>query len=143
KSRSSSSINSSLQDIVQGSINISLCGTLKILKNDDLGNPLGGATFQITPDPTQQGGHSCGATPNCFQVTDNDSNIDTNPASGVIEIPNLKPGTYQVCESAAPPGFIGQSTCFNVTIVPQQEAPVGPFGKRRCASTDTNSTELG
>src|SRR6266545_3933328 len=57
KSRSSDSFTAALKDFVPpADINISNCGNVKIIKTDDLGNPLDGATFELYKDNAPIGG---------------------------------------------------------------------------------------
>ncbi|MBG6085375.1 prealbumin-like fold domain-containing protein [Zhihengliuella flava] len=98
RSAASASPSSQLKDFVGGSINIDLCAGLTILKTDASGNPLGGASFEVSPNPLP--GES-----GTLSVTDNDSN-DANPAAGTIELAEVNPGTYTVTETAAPAGYL-------------------------------------
>ncbi|MFL6024962.1 MAG: prealbumin-like fold domain-containing protein [Marmoricola sp.] len=77
----------------------STCGTIVINKNDQDGDPLGGATFTVTPNPVP------GNVANPFTVTDNDAN-DKDADSGVIKISPVTPGVkYTVTETVAPTGY--------------------------------------
>ena len=100
KSRSSStSFDSSMQDyITPVPINFSTCGQLTINKVDANGLPVGGATFSISPNPF-------GGTTDPLSVTDNVA-PDDNPADGVIHLSDVEPGTYDVCETVPPAGYI-------------------------------------
>jgi hypothetical protein len=67
---------------------------------------LGGATFQITPDPTD-GTHTCpNVIGSCLQVTDNGTG-DANTTAGLICIDNVSqvPGNFTITESAGPSGY--------------------------------------
>ncbi len=94
--------NSSMKDWIKPvSLNVpSTCATLKILKTDMAGNPLAGADFEISPDPTDGVGVFTGTT----------------NASGEIVISGVEPGTYSVKETKAPAGYILDSTPQSVTL---------------------------
>lgn len=94
---------SSLKDYVKplGVTTPSTCGSIVIEKNDLDGNPLGGATFSVTPNPDP---NADDFTP--YSITDNDDQ-DKNPADGIIEINPVDPGVeYTVTETAAPTGYL-------------------------------------
>ena len=57
KSRASNSIESKLKELIKpAGIDLSTCGQITILKDDSNGDPLGGATFSVDPNPfTGQG----------------------------------------------------------------------------------------
>ena len=77
----------------------STCSSIVIHKQDLAGNPVGGATFTITPDPSSPSGSGS------VTVKDDDSS-DLDPAAGVIRIGDVQPGSYTVTETAAPPGYL-------------------------------------
>jgi LPXTG-motif cell wall-anchored protein len=94
---------SSLKDYVDplGVNTPSTCGSIIIEKNDTDGNPLGGATFSVSPNPDP---NELNDTP--YSITDNDAN-DKNPADGVIEINPADPNEeYTVTETDAPDGYL-------------------------------------
>lgn len=79
----------------------STCGKIVINKQDLAGNPLGGATFSVSPNPDP-------ALPNgtAYSITDNDSK-DKDPANGVIEISPVDPNeSYTVTETSPPAGYL-------------------------------------
>ncbi|MGO4257628.1 SpaA isopeptide-forming pilin-related protein [Marmoricola sp. RAF53] len=94
---------SALQDYVTplGVSTPSTCGKLVINKQDLAGNPIGLATFSVSPnpDPTLPDG-----TP--YSIKDNDAK-DKYPAVGVIEISPVDPDeSYTVTETDAPAGYL-------------------------------------
>ncbi|MCO1339087.1 hypothetical protein BJH93_09325 [Kocuria polaris] len=99
RSVSSPSEQSQLKDFSSGSINLDLCAGLKILKTDESGNPLGGASFEISPNPLP------GGEGDSLVVVDNDAN-DADPADGFIELAEVNPGEYTVTEVVAPDGYL-------------------------------------
>ncbi|WP_229791209.1 SpaA isopeptide-forming pilin-related protein, partial [Zhihengliuella salsuginis] len=98
RSAASASHQSELKDFVGGSIDIDLCAGLTIEKTDESGTPLGGATFEIDPNPLPGGTGT-------LTITDNDAN-DDNPAAGTIELAEVNPGSYTVTEVGAPDGYL-------------------------------------
>ncbi len=79
----------------------STCGSIIIEKNDTDGNPLGGATFSVSPNPDP---NELNDTP--YSITDNDAN-DKNDADGIIEINPADPNEeYTVTETDAPEGYL-------------------------------------
>ena len=105
KSRASNSIESKLKELLKpAGIDLSTCGQITILKDDSNGDPLGGATFSVDPNPfTGQG---------TLQVTDNED-PDDNDDAGVIHLSDVEPGDYEVCEAEAP-----QATSWMTTARP-------------------------
>lgn len=108
KSRSSSGINSSLQDDA-GAVpfNVSICGSLLIRKEgkdastaatNDL---LGGATFTVTPNPATGTGS--------LDVTDNGTG-DENPTAGLVCVKASGSGPFSISEKTAPPNYLKDGT---------------------------------
>lgn len=92
----------SLVLVVAGSISASGDCRLEILKQDQNGNALVGATFVISPDPTSEPPGTGELT-----VVDNGMN-DSDPTDGVLLIENCNydPSIeYTVTETVAPPGY--------------------------------------
>jgi uncharacterized repeat protein (TIGR01451 family) len=119
KSRASNSIESKLKEVMKpAGIDLSTCGQLTILKQDENGDPLGGATFSITPNPFTGSGS--------LEVKDNDSN-DDNDADGVIHLSAVEPDEYEVCETKAPAGYILDDTCVTKIVGQNGSAQFGPF----------------
>ncbi|MCV0404503.1 MAG: DUF11 domain-containing protein [Chloroflexi bacterium] len=119
KSRSSNSFSADLKDRIDPvPVNFSTCGQLTILKQDENQQALGGATFSITPNPFTLTGS--------LSVTDNAA-PDDNAAAGTIHLSDVEPGTYSVCETAAPAGYIIDTVCQELTIAANGSATFGPF----------------
>ncbi|MFK4834628.1 SpaA isopeptide-forming pilin-related protein [Microbacterium sp. ZW T2_14] len=87
-------------------------GTVVWYKHAGAGAPLGGATFQIVANT---GGVAAGAASFPRTVVDNGTN-DVDPAPGVIKVVNVPVGTYTVTETAAPTGYVLDSTPRNFEI---------------------------
>lgn len=87
-------------------------GSLKILKKDENGKALYGATFVISPDPQDWSGD--------LTVVDNGLN-DDDPADGVLVVIkcNIDPAKkYTVTETVAPPGYNPAPPQTGIKITP-------------------------
>ena len=119
KSRSSNSFSADLKDRINPlPVDLSTCGQITILKDDENGDPLGGATFSVTPNPFTGSGS--------LSVADN-SAPDDDPADGVIHLSAVEPDEYEVCETDAPDGYIIDTTCQTLTVTQNGSASFGPF----------------
>ena len=98
KSRSSDAFTAALKDFVPPqSINLTNCGKVKIVKTDDVGNPLAGATFTLYKDNAPVGGtRGAEDTITSFSCT--------TVADGTCTIDNVIQGNYWVVETTVPPG---------------------------------------
>ncbi|MFH1475856.1 MAG: SpaA isopeptide-forming pilin-related protein, partial [Chloroflexota bacterium] len=82
-------------------LSVNTCAEIQIIKRDPAGNPLGGATFSISPNPLL----GAPASPP-LSITDNDAN-DTDPRDGYILLGPCEPQVeYTVTETTAPAGYI-------------------------------------
>ncbi|QKJ20344.1 SpaA isopeptide-forming pilin-related protein [Microbacterium hominis] len=99
-------------------------GAATWLKNDRAGSPLGGATFQLTAT----GGDAASAPWDLdaapITVTDNTgapgySGRDVDPVAGSFRVVGLPTGTYSVVETAAPAGYVLDSSAQAITISDQ------------------------
>jgi hypothetical protein len=103
KSRSSDSFTAALKDFVPPvAVNISNCGSVKILKVDDTGTPLAGATFQLYKDNAPIGG-SRGAEDTAVAG----KSCTTTLPTGSCTITAVLQGEYWVVETVVPPGHEG------------------------------------
>ena len=119
KSRSSNQITSELKEVIAPTpVNFSTCGQITILKVDESQLPLGGATFSVTPNPFTLTGS--------LSVTD-DLAPDDDATDGTIHLSDVEPGTYTVCETAAPAGYIIDTACVQMTVGFNGSATFGPF----------------
>ena len=119
KSRSSNQITSELKEVVAPTpIDLSTCGQITILKHDPDGQLLGGATFSVTPNPFTLSGS--------LSVTDGGA-PDDDATAGIIHLSDVEPGTYTVCETAAPAGYILDPDCVQLTVGVNGSATFGPF----------------
>ena len=111
RSRSSGeSFTSALQDkLPTAEVDLNTCGTVKLNKVDDLGTPLGGATFGLYPSPDASG------QPIAQCTTD---------ATGSCTFTEVAPGTYSVKEIAAPAGHTPDPTVAAVTVGIRQDVVI-------------------
>jgi Prealbumin-like fold domain len=82
-------------------------GTLRWLKHDQDGNPLGGAVFEVcrTHNFNSNTGQFDDIDPDaCVSVTDN-SPPDVDPDPGELQLEDLILGRYTIRETQPPPGF--------------------------------------
>lgn len=104
------SVESSLKDYVEP-FPISVpptCGSLLFLKKDQFGNPLGGATFRISPNPVpgvQDPDYLIISDIGDGRAADTNDTNDANTAPGTISVNPAEPGTYTVTEETPPPGY--------------------------------------
>jgi hypothetical protein len=121
KSRSSDTFNSALKDFIAPlEANVSNCAGLKIIKQDDDGNLLGGVEFEVFADNAPTGGSydpgpggEDGTTVlySCTTAT-------SGSAEGTCTITGILAGSYWVKEVAAPTGYdIAVPSSQPVTIV--------------------------
>ncbi|HEX6249226.1 MAG TPA: prealbumin-like fold domain-containing protein [Nocardioidaceae bacterium] len=101
RSRSSESLDAALKDWVTPiAVDIEgTCADLTIIKRDDAGTIVPGATFLIEPDPTP------GSSATSLTVTDGGQNDPDGTADGIIVINPVEPGEYTVTETATPDGY--------------------------------------
>ena len=105
KSRSSDSFTSAVKDFVPPiAVNISNCGSIKIIKKDDANNALNGAVFTLykdnAPVGTSRGAEDIAVVPAKTCTT----GASPNPA-GQCTISAILQGEYWVVESTTPAGY--------------------------------------
>jgi Prealbumin-like fold domain len=81
--------------------------SLIIEKVDEKNNPIGGATFLITPNPFTNRSN--------LAITD-DNAEDTNRSSGIVLLHNVMPRQYTISEIVAPDGYIKDVSVKTVNI---------------------------
>lgn len=134
RSSQSPSETSSLADWIDPvALNVpSTCSTLTILKTDSNGTPLAGAQFSISPNPTTGTGSTTGTT---------------DATGRIVFSGNVQPGTYTITETAAPPGYLLDTTPQVVTFGDQAESKtvtfVDPLGGVSWLKHDRNGALLG
>ncbi|MGE5123827.1 MAG: SpaA isopeptide-forming pilin-related protein, partial [Acidobacteriaceae bacterium] len=94
-----------------------VAGSLSWLKQDNLGNPLGGATFEVCRTLDRFGND---IPDECVTVLDN-SAPDEDPAAGQFLLSGLALGTYTITETLPPAGYAGDS--YVETLVLTLAAP--------------------
>lgn len=120
KSRSSDSFTAALKDfIAPTAVDISNCGSVKVLKTDDADQPLAGATFELYDDNAPIGG-TRGAEDT---ATGQDCTTD---ASGECTISSVFQGEYWLVETVVPDGHDGVAD-QHVTVVADETVEVGPL----------------
>jgi hypothetical protein len=98
KSRSSDSFTAALKDFIPPvTINVSNCGSVKIVKTDDAANPLAGATFELYKDNAPVGGSR--------GVEDTATGQTCTTVAGECTITNVLQGEYWVVETVTPAGY--------------------------------------
>jgi hypothetical protein len=91
--------------------------SLIIEKVDEKNNPIGGATFLITPNPFTNGSN--------LAITD-DNAEDANRTSGVVLLSNIIPRQYTISEIVAPDRYIKDISIKTVTINTQSTPSSSP-----------------
>ena len=132
KSRSSNPLSADLKDRIDPlPVDLSTCSKIIILKEDQFGDPVGGATFTITPNPFLAN-HT-----GFLDVLDDTgaggySGADEDPAPGVIELNDVEPysanGGYEICEKTAPSDdYVKDDTCITQVVGANTTVTFGPF----------------
>lgn len=113
KSRSSDTFTSALKDFVApAAVNISNCGSIKVVKTDDAGNNLAGVKFKLYRDDgdgvaelgTQDVQIAANGTPGAFECE------TTSNGTGNCEWANLTFADYWLHETFTPTGFTPPAT---------------------------------
>ena len=104
--------NNALADSLNKNVSLSPNNTLWsssliIEKVDEKNNPIGGATFLITPNPFTNNSN--------LAITD-DNAEDTNRTSGIVLLHNVIPRQYTISEIVAPDGYIKDVSVKTVNI---------------------------
>ena len=99
-------------------------GSLRWVKHDNAGNPLGGATFEVCRTDVEPDA--------CFSVTDN-VDPDVNPNAGNFRVDDLELGDYSVTETDAPDGYVigGGTQTKTITFESPQGTITVPFVNNR------------
>ncbi|MDH4334187.1 MAG: DUF11 domain-containing protein [Chloroflexota bacterium] len=132
KSRSSNSFSADLKDRIDPlPVDLSTCSDITILKVDQFQNPVGGATFTITPHPFNAN-HT-----GSLDVLDNTgqqgySGADDDATPGTIHLSDVEPysanGGYEICEKSAPSAdYVPDATCITQAVGANSSVTFGPF----------------
>ena len=130
KSRSSNSLPSNLNDLVKPiPVDFSTCAEITILKQDQYGSAVAGATFSVTPDPFSA------AHTGSLSILDNYGQAgyvgaDDDATPGTIHLNGVEPfgaPGYAVCETAAPSGYLPDVTCVTLAVGANTSVSFGPF----------------
>jgi uncharacterized surface anchored protein len=134
KSRSSDSFTAALKDFVPPEkVNISNCGSIRITKKDDAGDPLAGAEFTLYKDNAPIGG----SRGNGDTVT---SKTCTTGADGTCEITSVVPGEYWVVETVTPAGH-DSAADQHVTVKANEQVSVTFVNVRQLGSVKITKTD--
>ena len=101
---------------------VNTLGSIDWVKRDGNGAFLGGATFSVSPDPSDGAG--------TMTVVDNGLN-DSDPTVGEFQVINVPTGTYTVTETVAPEGYTLDSTTCTVVV-----SQANPAGDKTCTFVD-------
>ena len=126
KSRSSGeSFDSALKDYVGPvPLNVSTCGSIKVLKKDDSNNPLDGATFELFNDVDHNGVKTSTDTTTGRTCTTGDDPATAAVETGTCTFGSVAPGDYLVVETAAPSGYVLDPFVAAVTVLRRQDVTV-------------------
>ena len=109
-------------------VNVHNCpcmGEIEIIKKDEAtGELLGGACFNISPNPYNL------TSQEPLNVCDNETG-DANSTAGVILVVNVTCGNYTITETTAPEGYFKVTASKNVTVVYNETASAN-FTNTRC-----------
>ena len=128
------------------------CGSLSIFKDDQDGEPLGGAIFEIDPNPLPDGVEGSDLdTLIIYDDSDDNTDVEVTPdvavdtnyddptdAAGEISLDLVEPDTYTVRELAAPEGYLIDDA-ERADVVPSEGTEEERFG----SVTFTNTRETG
>jgi hypothetical protein len=107
--------------------------SLIIEKVDEKNNPIGGATFLITPNPFTNRSN--------LAVTD-DNAEDANRTSGIVLLPNIIPRQYTISEIVAPNGYTKDISVKTVSINTQSTStPTTVMFEGHQLNSDSNRLE--
>ncbi|MBI2777527.1 MAG: prealbumin-like fold domain-containing protein, partial [Chloroflexi bacterium] len=139
RSRESISDTASLADYASAPVRIPPnCATLAWQKQDGNGNPLGGATFTVAPNPFTGSGTGLDFTDYISASAQSDATKDQDARAGFFKLINVVPGTYTVTEKTAPPGYIKDSSSRSVTLEIFEDGSISiPFVNTRKTATTT------
>jgi uncharacterized repeat protein (TIGR01451 family) len=128
------------------------CASLVINKVDGNGDPLGGATFSITPNPLPVGtpGRPDGDTVTIVDDSDANTTVDggnyddPDATAGQITLPAVVPNVkYTITETVPPDGYVGETGDKTVTPAPFHEGVVSFTNTRKTGSLTISKTTVG
>jgi hypothetical protein len=124
KSRSSDAFTAALKDFIAPTpVNVSVCGSVRVLKTDDAGTALNGAEFTLYNDNAPVGGtRGTEDTATTLKCTTGEG---TDP-DGECTIENVPQGEYWLVETVVPAGHNGVAD-QHVTVVAEETVTVGPL----------------
>ena len=112
KTRSSSSVSSSLSDVAGPvALTASVCNSVLIANLDRHGQPVAGAGVHFDPDPlTSEGGTT-------RTIVDGSGDDRAGGANGTICVDGVGFGTYRLIEALVPDGYFGDPDTEEVAVV--------------------------
>ena len=109
---------SQLKDLIMPTpVDLSTCGSITVLKEDESGTKLAGATFEAFKDDGDDS----------FDSGDTSIGTCETDSSGTCSFEEVDPGTYFVKELSAPDGYVVDTSVKKVVVTFRAEVTVGPF----------------
>ena len=114
-----------LKDVVAAiPVDVSNCASLAWQKQDDAGNPLGGATFTISPNPWTGAAGSVDIT-DLTSGSPANAQSDQDNRAGFFKLIDVKPNVqYTVTEKTAPANYLVDPTSEQITPAVFQDASI-------------------
>ena len=143
RSISSTGTTPELKDVTAGiPIDVSNCASLKWQKQDGAGNPLGGATFTVTPNPFTGSATGLDIADYVSSSAQTDDTKDQDKRAGFFQLINVVPGTYAVTEKTAPTGYILDSTSKTITLSAFEDGSISYVWENPAQAHPTLTTSL-
>jgi uncharacterized repeat protein (TIGR01451 family)/fimbrial isopeptide formation D2 family protein len=143
RTRSSITDNAALKDYASAPVDIPAnCASLSWQKQDDKGNPLGGATFTVDPNPFTGSGAAIDVADYVSASAQSDPTKDQDKRAGFFKLINVVPGTYTVTEKTAPAGYILDPTSKSITLEIFEDGSISYVWKDPAKAQPTLTTSL-
>ena len=143
RTRSSITDNAALKDYASAPVDIPAnCASLSWQKQDDKGNPLGGATFTVDPNPFTGSGAAIDVADYVSASAQSDPTKDQDKRAGFFKLINVVPGTYTVTEKTPPAGYILDPTSKSITLEIFEDGSISYVWKDPAKAQPTLTTSL-
>jgi len=143
RSISSTGTTPELKDVTAGvPIDVSNCASLKWQKQDGAGNPLGGATFTVDPNPFKGTGAAIDIVDYVSANAQSDDTKDQDKRAGFFSLINVVPGTYTVTEKTAPTGYILDPTSKSIVLSAFEDGSISYIWENPAQAHPTLTTSL-